>query len=386
MKRPNLHLKPLIFPPISFTRLPQTMSLTDPTAPNLNQPSNPIPTAPSSSPQTLRILLLHGYTQTAPLFRSKTRALAKSLARLYPADRLSLTYVSAPHPLVGSDIPGSSSSSYNEDHDDTPSSSSFTTAGERETDEAAPEAYGWWKRKDVSITRDGQARRHGKPTGGEEGKEEEEAIYTGLEASLSLIADVIKTAGPFDGVIGFSQGAALAAMLASLLEGPERKRAFDTTAGGGMGYPACFLTNTTTAARGDDGEGEGERGGGGGGMIQPPLKFAVCYSGFRAPPGRRYGAFYEPRIQTPILHVLGQVDVVVEEARARELVGVCEGGGRVVVHPGGHFVPSQRPWLDAVVGFVRERMEEGGKGEGGREKGEKGEEEEERVEDMEVPF
>lgn len=205
-------------------------------------------------------------------------------------------------------------------------------------------------------------------------------IYTGLEASLSLIADVIKTAGPFDGVIGFSQGAALAAMLASLLEGPARKRAFDTTAGGGMGYPACFLTAAATAT-GDDG---GERGGGC--MIQPPLKFAVCYSGFRAPPGRRYGAFYEPRIQTPILHVLGQVDVVVEEARARELVGVCEGGGRVVVHPGGHFVPSQRPWLDAVVGFVRERMEEGGKGEGGREKGEKGEEEEERVEDMEVPF
>lgn len=248
-------------------------------------------------------------------------------------------------------------------------------------DEAPPEAYGWWKRKDVSITRDGQARRHGKPTGEEGKEEEEEVIYTGLSASLSLIADVIKTAGPFDGVIGFSQGAALAAMLASLLEGPARKRAFDTTtAGGGMGYPACFLT-------GDDGEREGERGGGGGGgMIQPPLKFAVCYSGFRAPPGRRYGAFYEPRIQTPILHVLGQVDVVVEEARARELVGVCEGGGRVVVHPGGHFVPSQRPWLDAVVGFVRERMEEGGKGEGGREKGEKGEEEEERVEDMEVPF
>lgn len=243
-------------------------------------------------------------------------------------------------------------------------------------DDAAPEAYGWWKRKDVSITRDGQAQRHGKPT-----KEEAEVIYTGLEASLSLIADVIKTAGPFDGVIGFSQGAALAAMLASLLEGPARKRAFDTTAGGGMGYPACFLTKTTTAARGDDGEGEGERGGGGGCMIQPPLKFAVCYSGFRAPPGRRYGAFYEPRIQTPILHVLGQVDVVVEEARARELVGVCEGGGRVVVHPGGHFVPSQRPWLDAVVGFVRERMEEGG-----REKGEEKGEEEERVEDMEVPF
>lgn len=270
--------------------------------------------------------------------------------------------------------------------------------------EEAPEAYGWWKRKDVSIMRDGQAGRqqqHGQDQrqGGVR-KEETEVIYAGLSASLSFIADVIKTSGPFDGIIGFSQGAAFAAMIASLLEGSARKRAFETTAGG-MSYPDCFLTTTTTTtttttADDDDidvveGEGEGE-----GGeererestMIQPPLKFAVCYSGFKAP-GKTYGAFYSPRIRrTPILHVLGQLDVVVEEARARELVGACEGGeGRVVVHPGGHFVPSQKAWLDAVVGFVRECvMEEEEGGEGGK-RGRKGEErKEERVEDMDVPF
>ena len=157
-----------------------------------------------------------------------------------------------------------------------------------------------------------------------------------------------------------------------------------------MSYPACFLTTTTTTTTaGDDNidvvEGEGEREST---MIQPPLKFAVCYSGFKAP-GKTYSAFYSPRIRrTPILHVLGQLDVVVEEARARELVGACEGGeGRVVVHPGGHFVPSQKAWLDAVVGFVRECVmeeEEGGEGGKGGRKGE--ERKEERVEDMDVPF
>lgn len=192
-------------------------------------------------------------------------------------------------------------------------------------------------------------------------------MYEGLEGGLDVIAGCIRDKGPFEGVVGFSQGAAAAAMVASLLEGRRRVEAFQRAEreGGGMRFPDGFL------ARKDDDDG-------GGGFVQGPLKFAVCYSGFCAP-GRRYGAFYEPRIGTRVLHVLGQVDVVVEEGRGRALVGVCEGGeGRVVVHPGGHFVPSQKPWLDAVVGFVRECVEGGG----GREE----EEVDVRVEDMDVPF
>lgn len=187
-----------------------------------------------------------------------------------------------------------------------------------------------------------------------------EVVYEGIEEGLQSVADCIRAEGPFDGVVGFSQGAAAAAMVASLLEGRVRKEAFDVKAEkeGGMSYPASFL-----------GEVEG--------FVQGPLKFAVCYSGFRAP-GALYGGFYEPRIRTKVLHVLGQVDVVVDEVRGMQLVGSCEGGEeRVVVHPGGHFVPSQKPWLDAVVGFVKECVE-------GEEKGE--EKEEERVEDMDVPF
>ncbi len=207
----------------------------------------------------------------------------------------------------------------------------------------------------------------------EDGEEEQEGgvevVYEGIEEGLQRIADYIRAEGPFDGVIGFSQGAAAAAMVAALLEGKARKEAFDALAGnktkkkngGGMRYPECFL----------DGDG---------GFVQGPLRFAVCYSGFRAP-GGLYAGFYEPRIRTRVLHVLGQVDVVVDEGRGRGLVGACEGGeGRVVVHPGGHFVPSQKAWLDAVVGFVKMCME-GEEGEG------KGEDEVEgRVEDMDVPF
>ena len=210
------------------------------------------------------------------------------------------------------------------------------------------EAYGWWKRKD-RITKDG------------EGHEATETVivYEGIEAGLSRIAEYIRAEGPFDGIIGFSQGAAAAAMVASLLEGQARKEAFDKAeAHGGMPYPSSFLGDVS-------------------GHVQGPLKFAVCYSGFKAP-GKLYSGFYEPQIRTKVLNVLGQVDVVVDEVRGLQLVGVCEGGEeRAVVHPGGHFVPSQKPWLDAVVGFVKQCIE----GEVKKE-----EKEEERVEDMDVPF
>jgi dihydrofolate reductase len=120
------------------------------------------------------------------------------------------------------------------------------------------------------------------------------------------------------------------------------------------------------------------------GFQHPQLKFAVCYSGFRAP-GARYRAFYEePAIQTPVLHVLGSLDAVVEEARSRALIEACAGepekDGLVVWHPGGHFLPSQRPYLDATVRFIREQME--------RSNGsnDKGKEVEEDVNDMDLPF
>lgn len=69
--------------------------------------------------------------------------------------------------------------------------------------------------------------------------------------------------------------------------------------------------------------------------------------------------------------------------------GDAEGEGRVLVHPGGHFLPSQRKYLDYVAGFIGEMMSgnwEGGKGEQvvqGKRKQSMGEV---PVEDMDVPF
>lgn len=101
------------------------------------------------------------------------------------------------------------------------------------------------------------------------------------------------------------------------------------------------------------------------GMVQPPLKFAIIYSGFFAIDST-CNVFFEPKIKTPTMHFLGQLDSVVDESRSRLLVEACV-NSEVVVHVGGHFVPSQRANMDALAAFIRryvgrdsESMGEGG--------------------------
>lgn len=275
---------------------------------------------PPSSP--LKILMLHGYTQSGPLFQAKTGALRKTLQKSFPAG-VELVYPTAPIRL-------------------TPADESFlgnTLNGkDREGEEQEIDAWAWWKRK-------------GSGTGSVE-----PYVYEGIETGLATIADVLKTQGPFDGVVGFSQGGACAAMVASLLE-PGRKEAFDANLQqGGTSFPESFEGN-----------------------FHPPLKFAVSYSGFAALGQNPYHAFYEPKIKTKMLHFLGTQDVVVEEKRSLALVEACERREEryVVYHPGGHFLPStQKASVNALIGFIKEVMAE--------EKGEK--KEEESVEDMDVPF
>lgn len=150
--------------------------------------------------------------------------------------------------------------------------------------------------------------------------------------------------GGIDAVIGFSQGAGAAGILAALLE-PGR------TPPAGFELPS----NWEEAA-----------------ALQPKgLKFAVSYCGFRAP-GEAYNWIYKPKIQCPVLNVIGSLDSVVDEGRSLALVEACE-NQRTVYHPGGHFVPVGKEMAAVLVGWIRECCEE-----------EK--EEEVGVEDMDVPF
>ncbi|KAI5286767.1 hypothetical protein KEM54_006532 [Ascosphaera aggregata] len=285
-----------------------------------------------AGPKTpLKILLLHGYTQSGQNFYAKSRALQKHIIKNLPAYDISFSCPSAPIPLFPEDVPGFQKLQGDESGNDV-----VTPAADRE-----PQMFAWWKHSPGDF----------------------DGLYMGLEDSIEFVADLARKEGPFDGIIAFSQGASFAAMLASLLE-PNRKAAFDhfqkTPAENvctGIPFPDAFEK-----------------------IAHPPLKFAVCYSGFAAP-GARYRAFYNlPKIHTPLLHVVGSLDAIVDEGRTRSLIQACEEDadkkGRVVRHPGGHFLPSQRPYMDGTLQFIKEILEpkkEENQGEGG-------------VEDMDVPF
>lgn len=295
--------------------------------------------------RTLKILMLHGFTQNGHLFEIKTKALKKALEKNFPPapkpghltnypGGVELYYPTAPIRLDYKDIPGyevDGASSSNNDSD-------------------APEAFGWWRRKG----------------------DDEPFYYEGMERGFATMAEVMRESGPFDGVLGFSQGGAAAGMVASVLESGRREAFEAAQSKGGMRYPDCFTNDSGYVEE----------------AVHPPLKFAVSYSGFGAATNPLYTAFYEPKIKTPMLHFLGTVDTVVSEQRSLRLVDACADGrgvkggvDRVVYHPGGHFLPSsQKVYVAALVAFIREAV--GEEGTNGPVDGKK----EEGVEDMDVPF
>ncbi|KAL1866062.1 Family of serine hydrolases 3 [Diaporthe australafricana] len=252
----------------------------------------------------VKILMLHGYTQSGPLFRAKTRALEKLLAKSLAPMKLQLTlfYPTAPSRLSPKDIPG------------------YQPSGAGPSDGGADsemDAWAWFRKDEAG----GNYR----------------LLREGFESLARCIRD--DAGGHVDGVVGFSQGGALAAMLASALEhfdgdGKQRQPPpSDDTYDWGW-VPALREANGGRA-----------------------LRFAVVYSGFFAPPPG-LGWLYEPKIMTPTLQFIGSLDTVVEESRSRGLEARSE-NPVMVVHPGGHYVPVNKQWVMPLVGFVRQCCEDG---------------------------
>ncbi|KAI0487518.1 serine hydrolase FSH [Xylaria cf. heliscus] len=256
----------------------------------------------------LKILMLHGYTQSGALFSAKTKALNKSLIKaLSPAPlnlHPTLIFPTAPHRLRPSDIPG------------------YVPPEDPSQDGDEDDLDNWtWFRKD-----------------------EASGLYRGIEDGMRLIARTIQAAGGVDGVIGFSQGGCMAALVAASLETPHHTPSASTPSpsspsSSSAGSPDWSWVTELRAAN-------GER----------PLRFCVIYSGFHAPPqGLQW--LYEPAVTTPTLHFLGGLDTVVEEKRSRALIERCR-EPMVLTHPGGHYVPVARDWVMPLAGWLRQRCVE----------------------------
>ncbi|EGY21213.1 dihydrofolate reductase [Verticillium dahliae VdLs.17] len=153
--------------------------------------------------------------------------------------------------------------------------------------------------------------------------------YIGLDEGMAAIASTLRSSGPVDAVLGFSQGGAVAALVAAALETPHRDVHAEQAA--------------WVAALREANEGRG-------------LRFAAVYSGFFAVDESLAWCF-EPKIQTPTIQFIGSLDTVVDEGRSRALVDRCEEAA-VVVHPGGHYVPISKEWAMALAGYVKHHAQD----------------------------
>ncbi|KAJ3848949.1 serine hydrolase FSH [Lentinula lateritia] len=227
-----------------------------------------------SSPQK-RVLCLHGYSQNASMFSKKLAALRQQLTEV------ELVFIDALHVLQPVDLPA-------------PSQMGYFSGFDSEPPLKEPQR-GWWKTQNV------------------------QSIAAGLEVTLAQLKDVLKEQGVFNGVLGFSQGAVLAALLSGLLEKPET-------------YP-LFV---------EDGK-----------AVHPPL-FVSAYStaGTRLMPIPLCFLLLTPNFKTPTLHVIGHNDIIVTPERSQSLIDASL-NGRVEFHDGGHFVPSKTAWRKFLAEYIR---------------------------------
>ncbi|KAG5646207.1 hypothetical protein DXG03_004033 [Asterophora parasitica] len=233
-----------------------------------------------------------------------------SSVKLTPILSCATVFIDAPHVLQPADLPGGTAQSSGTN---LASFGASEAANANEDPALTPRA--WWK-----VNAD-------------------KTVAYGLREAIEVVRDVLK-ARTFDGVLGFSQGAAFASIISSLLERPHLYEPFLVD-----GKPP-----------------------------HPPFKFCVAVSGFRLR-DPFCDSLYEPQYTTPTLHVIGKNDVIVHEERSRLLVDasanarVEEHDGGAHLHPftfnaffrgshvaplslSGHFMPSKRNWLKFIRGYM----------------------------------
>lgn len=219
----------------------------------------------------LRVLCIHGYRQNSGSFREKTGALRKLLKK-----HVELVYLSAPHSVQQ----GNS--------EEAPEKENNLEPGPRDDEDPK----GWW-------FSDIQARSFSAQ------QQCEESL--GLSESVSVVREAVKVQGPFDGILGFSQGAAFVAMLVSLQEQ----------------------------------------------KIEPEFsfRFAILVAGFRSA-CKEHQRFYRAPLQIPSLHVFGLEDRVIPDIMSRDLLPSFT-DPQVLTHPGGHFVPAASAHRQTYQDFLK---------------------------------
>ncbi|KAK0174732.1 hypothetical protein PV327_010468 [Microctonus hyperodae] len=203
----------------------------------------------------LRVLAIHGYRQTDAIFSAKLGSLRK-----YFKQKINFVFVQAPHK-----VPPLESS----DNDEEPSDI---------------DVRGWWFNTEDHVFK----------------ATEPSNLSVGFEESLAVIENVFKNDGPFDGVIGFSQGASFISILCAMQQMKQSESIkFD---------------------------------------------FAVLISGFKSL-CQPHAKFYNEKISIPTLHIYGNSDRIIPEEMMKHLADLFI-DSKIIVHDGGHYAPSKKLYYD----------------------------------------
>ncbi|KAL6278474.1 hypothetical protein ACE6H2_022075 [Prunus campanulata] len=278
------------------------------------KPSSQLPwrQAVGSPPRKLKILCLHGFRQNASSFKGRTASLAKKLKNI-----AELVFVDAPHELPFIYQP----SAVTESHQNctSPPSSLLQQSPPPPPPEHCRKKFAWFVAPDFrgkSKSESDNLDREWKMGDGPFDPLQYQQQTAGFEESLAYIKTVYAQEGPFDGLLGFSQGAAMAAALVWAQQ--TRRRLLQT--------------------------GEMEYG------------FVILCSGFGL---TKLMEVEEEKIQMlkcPSLHIFGSdhgKDRQIANQASRMLASLFDEGCSVTIeHDSGHIIPTRPPYIDQVKDFL----------------------------------
>ncbi|CAI0551909.1 unnamed protein product, partial [Linum tenue] len=242
------------------------------------------------APRKLRILCLHGFRQNASSFKGRTASLAKKLKKI-----AELVFVDAPHELPYIYCPV-------QDHAKESSSPSLQPPPPPDN---CRRKFAWFIAPDGT----GSSETHWQAADAQFDPLQYQQQTEGFDASVEHLRSIFALDGPFDGILGFSQGAAMAASICSLE--PNLK-----------------------------------------GEIN--FRFAILCSGFAVTPlGKK---IENGSIKIPSLHIFGSVvgkDRQIDNEASRYLASLFEDGCSVVIEHGcGHIIPTRHPYIDDIKSFL----------------------------------
>ncbi|XP_009592621.1 rhodanese-like domain-containing protein 6 isoform X1 [Nicotiana tomentosiformis] len=243
-----------------------------------------------SGPKTLRklrILCLHGFRQNASGFKGRTASLAKKLKSI-----AELVFVDAPHELPFIYQIRQNCDSASELENNHPLS------------ESCNKKFSWLVAPDHKGENDSDWKIADSPFDPLQYQKQTE----GFDKSIAYLKALYSKAGPFDGILGFSQGAAMAALV-------------------------CLHQQKLI--------GEME------------FRFAILCSGFAV----NMNNCQQGSINVPSLHIFGSdkgKDRQIANEASRHLASVFENGCSVVIeHDFGHIIPTRPPYIDQIKDFLK---------------------------------